>query len=392
MKFKILPLILAMACAALPIASCSRGAEEGKAATAETDSVYCEAETEHSESAATAEENSAEEQNESPAENSAEAENPTESPIGNSTDGVIGGAIENQIENSTEAAVILSAEEDEKTPSPNEGESEEEGENEEECESGEAEENESLNSAENAAEEEGQNSINAEAEQEEEGGQKTKQAENIVEKTSYIECVCTNLNIRSGAGMGYTSLGKAEKGTLFAYLGTENGWYKTYYKGAAAYLSANSSYTRVVDMERGSDSVESIISEGVKLIGTRYVYGAVRLHDGYGNLLSGFTAEEFDCSSLIQYIFYYGADVLLQVNTRTQVYQGQAVDRADLRRGDCIYFTNSSRYNNTGVERVGHVALYLGDGYILHTASDYCKIEKMNETRWGYYIEARRFV
>ena len=57
-----------------------------------------------------------------------------------------------------------------------------------------------------------------------------------------------------------------------------------------------------------------------------------------------------------------------------------------------IYFTNEERQYKTGVERVGHVAIYLGDNYILHTASDYARIEKMSQKRWSYYIEARRFV
>ena len=99
-----------------------------------------------------------------------------------------------------------------------------------------------------------------------------------------------------------------------------------------------------------------------------------------------------DCSSLIQYIFYQGASILLDVTTRTQVVQGKYVHPNDLRRGDCIYFTNESREHKTGIERVGHVALYLGDNYILHTASDYARIEKMSAKRWNYYIEARRFL
>ena len=122
------------------------------------------------------------------------------------------------------------------------------------------------------------------------------------------------------------------------------------------------------------------------------MYGAVRLHDGKGKLLSGFTAQKFDCSSLVQYMFYKGADTLLQVTTRTQVKQGTFVPKAELQRGDCIYFTNESRQHLTGVERVGHVAVYLGNDYILHTASDYARIEKMSKTRWKFYIEARRFI
>ena len=57
-----------------------------------------------------------------------------------------------------------------------------------------------------------------------------------------------------------------------------------------------------------------------------------------------------------------------------------------------MFFTNASRKNNTGVERIGHVAMYLGDNYILHTASDYAKIEKISSARWGYYIQSQRML
>ena len=93
----------------------------------------------------------------------------------------------------------------------------------------------------------------------------------------------------------------------------------------------------------------------------------------------------------MQFMFYKGANVLLNMNTRTQVSQGKAVTD-ELKRGDLMFFTNASRKNNTGLERVGHVALYLGDNYILHTASDYAKIEQISSTRWSYYICARRMV
>ena len=92
----------------------------------------------------------------------------------------------------------------------------------------------------------------------------------------------------------------------------------------------------------------------------------------------------------MQYIFYYGAGVNLNMTTRTQVTQGTYVKRADLQRGDLMFFTNSTRYNKTGVERIGHVALYLGNNYILHTASDYAVIEQISTQRWNYYIETRR--
>ena len=138
--------------------------------------------------------------------------------------------------------------------------------------------------------------------------------------------------------------------------------------------------------------MEEVLSEAYKTIGVPYVYGAVRLHDGKGNFIKGFSAQKFDCSSLVQYAYYYGADTLLNTTTRTQVKQGVYVKPSELQRGDCIFFTNDERQYKTGIERVGHVAIYLGDDYILHTASDYARIEKMSAKRWNYYIEARRFL
>ncbi len=208
------------------------------------------------------------------------------------------------------------------------------------------------------------------------------------EYTDYIRVTGSGVNIRSGAGSQYSSYGTAERNTLYALLGRVGGWYKTYYKNKTAYISAG--YCTAVHMDKSSLAVEKVIEEGCKCMGVKYVYGAVRYMDGNGRRLSGFTPTEFDCSSLMQYIFKLGAGINLQVNTRTQVSQGKEVARSALKRGDLLFFTNSSRRNNTGIERIGHVALYLGGNYILHTASDYAKIEQISSQRWDYFVCARR--
>lgn len=208
----------------------------------------------------------------------------------------------------------------------------------------------------------------------------------------YIYVHSDGLNVRAGAGTAYTSLGKVEKDVLLKFVRRSGDWYETTYKNRKAYVSANSVYTSVVSMETADEQVENVIEEGLRLLGVPYVYGAVRLHDGRGNFLSGFTVTQFDCSSLMQYMFYHGAGKLLNTTTRTQVSQGKEVAKKNIRRGDLLFFTNASRKNNTGIERIGHVALYLGDNYILHTASDYAKIEQISATRWSYYITARRMI
>lgn len=206
----------------------------------------------------------------------------------------------------------------------------------------------------------------------------------------YIQSDADGLNVRKGPGTNYASLGSLDKGDLVSYVGESGGFYKTYYRGREAYVSQK--YAHIIEMQKTSAAVENVIGEGVKLLGTPYVYGAVRLHDGNGRMLSNFDVNKFDCSSLMQYVFYKGAKVLLQVNTRTQVKQGSEVKRSELQRGDLLFFTNASRKNKAGIERIGHVGLYLGDGYMLHTASDHAVIEKISSLRWSYYITGRRIV
>ena len=207
---------------------------------------------------------------------------------------------------------------------------------------------------------------------------------------TYLISTVDGLNVRSQPDTSSSILGSLDKGDGVPMYEKTGNWYRTIYKRRTAYVYAG--YVRELNVATGSDRIEAVISQGESLLGYPYVYGATRLHDGGGHLLSGFDDTRFDCSSLIQYIFYYGAGVNLRLTTRTQIYQGVHVDGDQLKRGDVIFFTNSSRRNNTGIERVGHVAMYLGNGYILHTASDHAVIEPLTPARQANYIEARRFV
>ena len=208
-------------------------------------------------------------------------------------------------------------------------------------------------------------------------------------KVGYIAVIGANVNVRAGAGTDYSVLGQAKQSTLFAVVGKIGNWYITYYKNTLGYIWSD--YCKTVYMTASTDSrVEKVISDATKLLGVKYVYGAVRYHDGSGNRLSGFSVYAFDCSSLLQYAFKTGANYNLQVTTRTQVKQGKTVSSSQLKRGDLMFFTNASCYNNTGVERIGHVALYLGDNYILHTSSQFAKIEKISASRWSYYVQSQR--
>ena len=214
-----------------------------------------------------------------------------------------------------------------------------------------------------------------------------------VKYSSMIISDTQGLNIRSAPSTSSSVLGSMDKGDMLRYEGKSNGWYKTVYKQRVAYVYAGNNYAHIVQMKQSSnEKIEKIISIGEELMGYPYVWGSQRYHWGNGVKNTNFVQGEYDCSALMQYIFYMGGGILLDLNTRTQVLQGTKVADGNLKRGDVMFFTNASRYNNKGVERVGHVALYLGNNYILHTASDHAVIEEISNTRWGYFLVAKRFL
>ena len=218
----------------------------------------------------------------------------------------------------------------------------------------------------------------------------------VAPKVSYSSMIVSDtqgLNIRSAPNSSAQVLGSMDKNDMLRYEGMVSGWYKTVYKQRVAYVYAGNNYAHIAKMKQSdSEKVEKIISIGEELLGYPYVWGSQRYHWGNGILNANFVQGEYDCSALMQYIFYKGGGILLDMNTRTQVLQGKEVAGNDLQRGDLMFFTNASRRNNKGVERVGHVALYLGNNYILHTASDHAVIEEISATRWSYFITAKRFV
>ena len=108
--------------------------------------------------------------------------------------------------------------------------------------------------------------------------------------------------------------------------------------------------------------------------------------------VANFVNGKFGCPAFVQYVYYKTNGVLLDVTSRAQSLEGKLVEKSDLQRGDLMFFTNASRKNKVGIEKVGHVGIYFGNNYILHTASDYAVIEPISSTRWSYYLHSRRVV
>lgn len=176
-----------------------------------------------------------------------------------------------------------------------------------------------------------------------------------------------NLNVRSAPSTSGAVVGQLlpeDSAQLISHIDT--GWYKIIYKGKTAYISASASYTVKVTNTDYRVIADRIIAEGLKILGTPYEFGAQRLLLG-GKLNPKFTGNTFDCSSFVQYIFYKGAGIKLNEDSRSQSIQGTQVNKANLRKGDLLFMYSTARQYNTGIERIGHVALYIGNNRILHT-------------------------
>ncbi len=212
----------------------------------------------------------------------------------------------------------------------------------------------------------------------------------ILTKKSYVVSTVNQLRVRSSPNSSSTTLGYLDKNDAVLLIEKQGNYYKTVYREKTAYV--HKSYCKIMEIDSESEDTEKAIDLGCKLLGHPYVWGSQRYHWGNGKLNTNFVPGEFDCSALVQYVYYHSNGVLLDLTTRTQVKNGIEVKRSELKRGDLMFFTNSSRKNLTGNERIGHVGIYFGNNYILHTASDHAVIEPISDLRWSYYITARRVV
>ncbi|SFL54362.1 NlpC/P60 family protein [Paenibacillus sp. 1_12] len=119
-----------------------------------------------------------------------------------------------------------------------------------------------------------------------------------------------------------------------------------------------------------SSKASQIIATGKRLMGVPYMYGAP----------TG-TTNVFDCSSFTQHVYkQYG--IQLPRSSKQQSTVGSYVSRNQLQPGDLVFFYSP----------IHHVAIYMGNGKILHTyGGPGVTISDMNSGWWSsHYKTARR--
>jgi lipoprotein Spr len=122
----------------------------------------------------------------------------------------------------------------------------------------------------------------------------------------------------------------------------------------------------------------AIISNGESYWGRDYQFGA-----------STSTTRVFDCSSFTKRL-YANQGIFLPRTSRDQAKQGFYVSKGNLKKGDLVFFSSPRSGGN-----VAHVAIYAGNGYILHTYRKGVGVteSKLSSTFWkNHYLTARRVI
>ena len=106
---------------------------------------------------------------------------------------------------------------------------------------------------------------------------------------------------------------------------------------------------------------QSVVNYALQFVGGPYRAGGNDPHTGA------------DCSGFVKYVMQYGAGVSMNRSSVTQSTQGVAINANQMQPGDLIFYGNGSRIN--------HVAMYIGNGQIVH-ASTYTTGIKISN--WNY--------
>ena len=79
-------------------------------------------------------------------------------------------------------------------------------------------------------------------------------------------------------------------------------------------------------------------------------------------------------------------------DSRQQSQLGTEVSIDQLREGDLVFFTTPKRKNKSGIDRIGHVAVYLGNGLMLHTFRPGIgvTISELNSSWKDRFVQAKR--
>lgn len=138
-----------------------------------------------------------------------------------------------------------------------------------------------------------------------------------------------------------------QEGWVKILLDTETGYVASDYIEEVYSLPTAVSYTPPEE-EQKATLRDQIVAFGMQYLGGRYVWGGETL--GVGVDCSGFTMK-----------IYENFGVYLTHYAETQASEGRRISRDELQKGDLVFYAKGGY--------IYHVAMYIGDGQVLHAQS-----------------------
>ena len=197
-------------------------------------------------------------------------------------------------------------------------------------------------------------------------------------KTRALELIRTvavvngdSLNVRDEANQESAVLTQVPKGEELEVLEVLDGWIKVSIDGEEAYVSADyvtveeklDTAVTMSELRYGqgvSDLRVDIVEYALQFVGNPYVWGGTSLTKGT------------DCSGFTMSV-YKNFGISLSHSSRAQANEGTRITANELQPGDLIFYANSSG-------TINHVAMYIGNGQVVHASSAKTGIKISNYT------------
>jgi cell wall-associated NlpC family hydrolase len=159
------------------------------------------------------------------------------------------------------------------------------------------------------------------------------------------------LNTANSSG---SILSSAEEGKTYEVIeASKDGWIRIKVPQGEGYIKSNSATLIEKAQEKVDKSAlkrQEVVDYALQFVGGRYVYGGVNPNTGV------------DCSGFTKYVLGKAGGVNVSRDSRSQSSDGKIVSYENARAGDLVFYSKNGSIN--------HVALYMGDGRVVHASTE----------------------
>lgn len=192
-------------------------------------------------------------------------------------------------------------------------------------------------------------------------------------KPYYTKINSGTLNVRNKPSTSGSVVTKLSKGQQLTVASISNGWAKVTANGKHGYVSSTFIAPQAVATAKTVVATKTAVASATSDYRTKAI-AVAKSNLGVKYKWAGYTPSGFDCSGLVNYSFSQ-AGVTLPRTAAEMFTKGTSV--TSYMPGDLLFYATS------GGRKVTHVAIYIGNGQMIHSAtSKGVSIANLNNSYW----------